>query len=335
MNRKTTIGIVVALILVTAVSSASTYYLTLPPPPKKLDKVILSLSWVTMGYDCPYYVAIDKGFYEENGISCTVIPGAGSVDTTKRLDMGTATFAAVSMGAIIMGDAQGMHIKSVGLVDNKNPLVIHTLKSRDITQPKQLEGLTVAGTPGAENTVLFPAFCKYYGVDINKIHFVNMIVPVQYPSLVAKKVDALTGMVRGNADVRAVAKQAGDDINLIWWNFSYYGYTHATTDKLIQQNPDLVKRFVDATYKGFDWAMKNPSAAIDIERKYVPEINPNTGLEAWNIVIGLIKPGATGKQIAVFDPTVVQNGINLLTQLGIINKTVSVDDVYTNQFVTS
>jgi NitT/TauT family transport system substrate-binding protein len=134
--------------------------------------------------------------------------------------------------------------------------------------------------------------------------------------------------------IRGVVQSAGDDINVIWWDIPLYGYTLNTRDDLIENNPDLVQRFVDATYKGIDWAMDNPEGAIDILGKYNPEIPRDVGLESLvEIFDTMYKPNASGKDLGVFDPARVQSGRDVIVDLYGIDE-MPLDDLYTNQFVS-
>ena len=112
-----------------------------------------------------------------------------------------------------------------------------------------------------------------------------------------------------------------------------------TKDDLIADNPDLVRRFVEASYKGFDYAMANREKAVDILVRYQPEIDKEIAIQELDIAFELMSPvidaGASGKALGIMEQSKVEATIKFVREGLGLEVEVPVDDIYTNQFVSS
>jgi NitT/TauT family transport system substrate-binding protein len=331
---------IILIVLVGVVSSVGTYYLTLPPAQKKLDKVIIATGWVIIGSDAPLFAALENGFYEENGISATILRGYGSADTARRVATGRADFGQVDLSALIPVRGEGLPIKAISVAYAENPLVVYSLKSKGITEPKDLEGLIVGGAPGAAHTLLFPTFLQIHDVDINTIEYVHISTALHLQSLLSDQVDAMSSMVTAYPDWQLTAKEEGLEITYMPFGFDMYGQMLTASDDTINNNPDLVRRFMEATYKGYEWAMDNRAEAVDIILKYNPELDSVKTRGRLDLLFDvLMEPqigaGKSGTELGIMDPTIMEESYNLIDQYYEISEPYPVEDLYTNEFLSS
>ncbi|MBM4333633.1 MAG: ABC transporter substrate-binding protein [Deltaproteobacteria bacterium] len=129
------------------------------------DKVTLNLNWFYVGDHSPYFVATEKGWYKEEGLEVNIIPGKGSADVAKKIDVGSAEFGIVDTGVGIVARAQGAKIKNVSMLFDKSPYCMWMWKDSGINSPKDLVGKKIGAPPGDAQRTIFPALAIANGFD--------------------------------------------------------------------------------------------------------------------------------------------------------------------------
>ena len=107
-----------------------------------------ALDWIFHGGHTPYFVALEKGFYKDRGLGVNIGRGFGAADGPKRLSGRTNDLVFNDTGAMILARAAGAKVRMLAVMYEKAPHVIYTLKKSGISKPKDLEGKTVATSPG-------------------------------------------------------------------------------------------------------------------------------------------------------------------------------------------
>lgn len=308
-----------------------------PSPGATADKVIFALDWLIYGKHAGFYVAQEKGFYQENNLDVTIQRGYGSGDTAKRVGAGQAEFGFSDTPAVMLARVRGIQLKLIGMIHDKSMHTIIVLKGSGITKPKDLEGRTIGSPEQNAVKLLFPAFASATGIDPNKVQWVNMTPAATAPSVISGRVDGGGFYATEIPTVRAGAKKVGKDIHVIF--YSKYGidvYSNGliTTDKMIKEKPDLVRRFVHATMKGVAWAIEHPEEATDIFVKVNPATSRNLARAHWKIAVDhLLTPSA--KKFGIGYMTQEKMEYTRATTAKYMNKKIdfSAQEVYTNDFL--
>lgn len=301
------------------------------------DKVKFALDWIPYGKHAMFYVSLDKGFWKDAGLDVTVTRGFGSGDTVKRVAAGTEDFGFAAVASMVTGKSRGADLKMVGMVHDRALDSVATLKGNKITKPKDLEGKKIGSPKGNAVRVVFPAFADINKFDRNKVSFVNMTVPAMAPSLLAGRVDAILIFYTEKPTVDAAAKKVGKEplyLQYADFGMNTYGNGIIVSEKTIKENPGLVKRFVEATYKGIAWSVENPEEAVKIFIKHNPAISPDLARKHFDIAVEhLLTPTARHEGIGHMtrDRMVFTN--DLITEHMNLPKKTPVEDVYTNEFL--
>ena len=136
-----------------------------------------------------------------------------------------------------------------------------------------------------------------------------------------------------NFDV-LTAHEQGYQVNLIFpedYGVHLYGYTLFTTDRLIQENPDLVERFLRATLRGWQWAVENPEEAGPLALKYDPALDAAHQVAIMTASIPLVNTGED--HIGWMKPEVWAGMEQTLREQGVLTAPLDVTQVYTMQFL--
>ena len=237
------------------------------------DNVSLRLNWYLGGLHVPFYFGVDKGFYKQEGINLIINEGRGSANTVQVVGAGTDTFGLADSSSIINLISKGGEIKSVMNILSSTGFSVVSAASAGIRTPKDIEGKTLAVSPGDPIRGLLEAVAAHNKVDISKVKFVQVDPAAKVVTVLEKRADGLLG---GADDQFFLLKSRGVEPHALRFadhGANIVGMAIFTGNNTIKTNPDLVRRFVRATKRSWEEAKKNPDAAVDVAMKVKPDLN--------------------------------------------------------------
>ena len=248
-------------------------------------QITVSAQW-KLGPSTAYWViAKEKGFYDDLGFKVNLVGLMGSTKTIVALQAGQVDMGCPSGYALVQARGTGFKAKMLLCYVPMPQLGVIYHTNRGINSPKDLEGKTIGGVPGTGDLLLLPSYCKYHGVDFDKIKIENLSYAVLHGMFFEGKLDGIATFMpylpRFRNDGHKVNAFPYEDYNVYFNGLS-------ATDKFIKENPVTVRRFVQATQKAFVWIYENPKEAIDLYFKAQPELkgdNPDVDYEAFKLVM--------------------------------------------------
>ncbi len=305
---------------------------------RKTDKVTVMMGWTIMGKHAPFFVAIEKGWYGDEGIEADIIRGYGGGPAAMAVDQGKATFSLAPIVNIALTRAKGGKIKAVGAYLYNTIAAFASLTETGIKTPKDMEGRTAATSVGSTAVQMLPIFARVNGVDIKKIKIVNVDGSVLVPALLKGEVELSSLFTTALWEVGVwLGKKQGKELSLLAfadWGLEMYSNSIVANDKLLSENPDLVKRFLRATYKGFAYSMDHPAEAISILAKYHPEINKEIARMQLDTVFKMVPiKEAKEKGLGWMSEKKMQNTIDIVSEAYQIKVKLPLEDIYTNKFL--
>jgi NitT/TauT family transport system substrate-binding protein len=302
---------------------------------RPLEKITFLLDFTPYGKHAPFFVALEKGFWKDAGFDVTIVKGEGSATTISSYAAGAVNFAFSDTPTLILARSKGVPVKVAGVIHDKSLYALGTLVENKIKTPQDLKGKRIGSSVGDASRVMFPAFAKLNGIDAESVRWVDMTPPARVASLVLGQVDAVMLFLTETPTFSAKAKEAGKQ----WRDFPYadYGldlYSHGllARDDLIANQPDRVKRFIEATMKAWAWSIEHPQEALAIFLKQNPAVDPDQAREHFRIAIKhLMTDTAKREGIGYIDAEKMKRTVDFVSQYFNVQG-VSVDDVYTNRF---
>lgn len=223
----------------------------------------------------PFYIAMEKGYFTEQGLSVKVVNGGSDDLTWTAVTSGNAQFGIADPTMVaIQSEQGGVPGKVVGTVVNGVAFWAVTLDQNmiPIEKPEDFKGHTVAcfRFPNTAHAMLLKTLQKgnlKKGVD-------TKIVEVNYGAVLAQ-------LRRGEADMAMVLEpQASFAVHegarvvysypKDWGPFSFTGLT--TTQKYIDKHPDIVQKVVDAIEKACRFAHTDFEGVVDVGTKAFPDL---------------------------------------------------------------
>ena len=238
-----------------------------------LTKVTFMLSWAPDTNHIGVYVAKNKGYFKQAGLDVDIVAVA-QAGAEQAVNNGMADFALSNLTNVGIYTLKGAKIKQVMQVQQKPSAIWCSLASnKDIKSPKDFDGKTFATFGSNESDAVIRRMIQ---TDGGKGTFDKVTVGTStFQTLSSKKAD-FGGFYATWEGVQA--DMYGPKLNCftepdygVPGNADTIGVI--TSDKTISSNPDLVRKFVQATKKGYEYAYSHPDDAAAILVKETPDAN--------------------------------------------------------------
>ena len=304
-------------------------------PVHAADKVTFILDWIPYGSHVGFYTGEKKGIFRKANIDVTIRRGYGSGDTVKIITAGKGDFGNADTGTLIVARDKGAKAKTVGVLYNKAPHTAFALKRSGIKSVKDLGGRSIADAQGGAAYVIFPALAKLHGIKNWK--FVAMSPASKNPALLAGKVDVITTFAEVGPALVAGAKKTGDEIVELRYSdygLDFHGNGIIVREEDITKRPDLVRRFVNAAFRGVAYAIKNRDEGAQLFVEANPNSNKQIIRAQWEVLVSLAWTDETRKNgLGYMSAKKMNSTIDLITKYRELGKKQSVKDVYATQFL--
>ncbi|GAB6928511.1 ABC transporter substrate-binding protein [Paenibacillus sp. JCM 10914] len=242
-------------------------------PPEKLRSVQLMLDWSANTNHTGLYAAKELGYYEEEGLDVQIVqPGSGGTDA--MVAAGNVPFGISYQEGVTLARTQGLPLVSIAAIIQHNTSGFAAPKDKGILKASDFEGKAYGGWGSPVEEAVMKSIMEIDGADVNKVNMINM-GDADFFTAVKRDIDfawifyAWTGI---EAELR------GEPLDMIYVKdyseaLDYYTPVIVTNEKLIQEDPELVKAFMRATSKGYDYAIKQPEDAAALLSQAVPDLD--------------------------------------------------------------
>lgn len=276
-----------------AVSVAILVGLATPVPAQQLKPMKLTLNFLAGGPQAGFMVAKKLGYYKDVGIDLTIEEGKGSATTAQQVATGQTDVGFADAPAAMQIRSKGAPVKIIAPILQTNGFAIISIEGSGIKSPKDLVGKKLAVQPGTAQTTLLDAILAENKLDKGKLDIVNIDPAALVGALLEKKVDAILA----GADFQSVQmRDRGFKVNDILYRdvgVPTVGLAIIARDDRLKENPDLYRKFVAASLKGWDEARKNPDAASAAVIEQFPSASKDQILKQLNVDLMLVcAPGA-------------------------------------------
>jgi len=256
--------------------------------PDSHDQVELILDWKAQMEHAGFFVAKTKGFYEEVGIDINILEGTGAPTAARVVGNGTYKLGVASGAATVMSRAQGIPIVSLAVINQHSPVVVYALAEKNIKEPKDLIGKRIGVNVGGTKHREFQAFLHKHNINEDQIELMGMSEASPAP-LLAGQVDAMLGYTE---DQPVIVEQHGYTVSrlaLAEYGIDVYSTNIIANEKFLQENGDLAKRFLQASIKGWQYAIDHPDEAVAAYMAQRPESDETFNRANFKSLIPILK----------------------------------------------
>lgn len=248
--------------------------------------ITFQLNWTAGGANAGFASAVAEGYYKDAGLDVKLVEGNGSGNTAQLVASNRSQIAYADAVAVSQLIAKGAPMKVLSTIYQSNPNEVSALKKTGIKSVKDLAGRKVGVPSGSSQTTMLPLFLKANGLKESDVTLINMPATSMVPALLQGQVDAILGSI----DAYQIQLEA-QGAELDNFRFADNGVPTVSTsifasNSYTKDNPDLVKKFVAASLKGWSFAIDNPEKAV----KALKSIFPNMVEKTAAAELAAIKP---------------------------------------------
>jgi ABC-type nitrate/sulfonate/bicarbonate transport system substrate-binding protein len=242
---------------------------------EKLTPVTFMLDWVPNTNHTGIFVAEANGYFEEAGLAVEIIQ-PGEVYPEAAVASDTADFGISFQEMVTLARADDVPIVSISAVLQHNTSGFASDAKLKVTSPADFEGLRYGsfGTPFETPTLKVLMTCA--GGDFNELEIVNTGWADPLALIAEHQID-LAWIFYGWQGFQA--QQQGVDINIVMMEDyfdcipDYYTPVVITSEETIANKPEIVKAFIGALSRGYEFAIDNPNGAADRLLTATPELD--------------------------------------------------------------
>lgn len=297
----------------------------------ELTPVVFQSKWIPQSQFMGYYVALSKGYYEEEGLDVTILPGGSDINVPSVVESGTAQIGTTNLYNVLSYQEQGYPLVAISQVMQDSPFVFVCHKDQ-VSSIADLKGKTLGVWTGGNDAPVRALLTK------------NGIAPDKDATLASQgtTIDGfLDGTFAGYSAMtyneELLAYEAGytdDDLYTISMEDEGCGMLadciFVNADWL-KDNRDTAVAFMKATIRGWQYACENTDEATDIVYSYMDKDNADYDHQKKSAaeVAKLVLPeGEDASIVGTIPDDKVENTIDIALTYGIITKSTDKDTVY-------
>jgi len=295
-----------------------------------LTHIRLPMGYIPNIQYAPFYIAVEKGYFKEAGIQLE-FDYKFETDGVALVGAGELPFAVVSGEQVLLARAQGLPVTYVAAWYQQYPVSVVAKSELGIVIPQDLKGKKI-GLPG-----LFGA--SYIGLrallNAGKLSESD----VTLDAIGFNQVDM---MAVGQQDI-VVGYAANEPIQLRAQGIAVtelrvadYAQLAANgilaNEKVIAENPELVRAFIGAFLKGLKDTLDDPDEAFTLSESYIPNFSDldadvqkqvlTTSIEQWH-----------AERLGYSDPQAWENMQDVLLDMGLLTEKLDLNKAFTNEFI--
>ena len=294
-----------------------------------LEKVVLPVGFIPSVQFAPFYAAIHNGYYAEYGYDVELLYGY-EIDAVSLVGSGEYKVAIASGEQVVLAQTQGLPVVYVYNWFEDYPVGITALKTSGINQLSDLTG-KIIGIPALQGAsyIAYKGFESIGEFDPESIRL-DVIGFTQAELLSQGKVDAAVVYLTNEP---VVLNEQGYE--LVTFALSDYlllvGNGIVTNDGLVENDPEFLQNFIEATNRGVAFVVNNPEEAYELCKQYVPNLeNDQTfqyqvllaSIDIWNI-----------EQKGRSDDDAWDNTLTLMSAIGLAGDNLRVEDLFINELI--
>lgn len=296
------------------------------------EDVTVILDYVANTNHTGLYVALDQGYYKEAGMDVSIVePTEGATATLIAVGKGDFGISYQEDVTIARTSDDPLPVKAVAALIQHNTSGFVTYGDKDIHSPKDFEGKTYAGWGGPGEEAVLKAVMAKDGGDFSKLDMV--ISDGSGFEALKDKVDVMW-FYEGWDNVKCRMNDFPInymELRQLDERLDYYTPVIIASEDTLKNKPEMTKKFLEATAKGYRYAIEHPKESAEILHKYAPDYSLEMLTMSQEYLAG--KYMEDTKRWGEMKDSVWDNYTDFMVEYGVIEEDIPADQCYTNEFL--
>lgn len=285
--------------------------------------------WLPQAQFAGYYMALEKGYYADEGIDVEIVHPSASVNAIELLANGEADLISLFLITAISAKNDGVDLVNISQISQNSALLFVSKKESGIEKLSDLNNKSIGVWKSGFDEVGKALMISYnYNVEwVPILSTINLFM--------GDGIDALTVMSFNEYFQIINAGINPDELNTFF--FADYGYNVPEDgiyclNNTLKQRPEDLKKFLKATYKGWDYAKNNFDETIDVVLRIMKKANiqTNKSHQTWmlNKVLEMLEVGDKNVNVGELAETDFYKTQSILIDGGYMQKRIAFTDFH-------
>lgn len=297
-------------------------------PASLQESVSLQLQWVTQTQFAGYYVALDKGWYREEGLDLTIKAGGPDISPVDLVSGGISDFGTALLADLTISIQSGKKVIGLCQIQQDNGILLLTKKKSGIRRPQDFIGKKVGVWLGSWEAQ-FDALLHSEGINPKKVNVVSQ--GWSMAPFIRDEIDVASAMIYNEYHVLMGSGIKAEQLNLIQYadyGVAFPGDVLFTSRQRHENSADLCARMLRASLRGWRYATEHQSEATDIVLKY-----DESGIQTRDHQLAMMKEikrlvQPVGGKIGSTNKAKFERMVKFLVRYKMLDQSLTVNDVF-------
>lgn len=299
----------------------------------QLEDVTVILDYVANTNHTGMYVALDQGYYEDQGLNVNIIePTEGATATLIAVGKGDFGISYQEDVTVALTSDDPLPIKAIAAIIQHNTSGFATYADKNIKSPKDFEGKTYAGWGGPGEEAVLKAVMTQAGGDFSKL---NMVVSDGSGFEALRDKADVMWFFEGWDNVKCRLNDFPIEytpVRELDERLDYYTPVMIASHKTLEERPEMVRKFLAATEEGYEYAIANPKESAEILQNYAPDYSLEMLTMSQEYLAS--KYMEDSERWGIMKDEVWDNYTGFMVEYGVIDEAIPAGECYTNEFLT-
>ena len=279
----------------------------------------MQLGWLGGGNQLGEVAAIQLGYFKDEGLDLTIVPGGPNNDGIAGVASGRSAVGQVSSSpSLMLAASQDLPIRCFAVAAQKHPYAFFSLAKNPVHTVAEMRGKKIGIQ--ATGVILLRALLARNNMALSDVTVVTIgsdMMPVM-----TGQVDVVTGWVTNTTALKVLGS---DHVTLRLWDagVQLYALPYYATPETIQSKPAVLAAFLRASAKGWAFAHANRDHAVELLVKQYPNLVAADERAAADVMLDYCFDAHTKEAgFGAMEPAVWQSQIELYANLGQFTKRV-------------
>lgn len=330
--KKSQVALIISLVATLLLGGCAQNPAPAPNQDKAPKKVTLMLDWTPNTNHTGIYVAKEQGLFKQEGLEVEIVQPSSQGTLEQLVATGKVEFGVSQQEQVTTARATDLPLVSIGAILQHNTSGFASIASRNIKTAKDFVGKTYGGWGLPSEEAVLKAIMQREKADFSKVKMVN-IGEADQLTILSKDID-FTWIFYGWTGIEA--EQRNLDLNMLWLKdldpaLDYYTPVIATSEAMIQKDPETVRHFMKAVSEGYQYAIEHPKEAAELLIKNAPEADANLIKKSQSWLSPQYQADAPrwGEQKA----SIWEGYSNWLVERNLLPKKIDSEKAFTNEFL--
>jgi NitT/TauT family transport system substrate-binding protein len=230
--------------------------------PAELEDLNFRLDFFAQGLSAPFLLADERGYYEDEGINISIGEGRGNVITMQAVAAGEEPLGYIAAETFILGLSQDLPITAIGWITRKTPFGAMVDADLGATTVEDLRGLQILVVSGSSDQFVTEAVLGLNGMTPEDVSLISVEGAAKSSSYLAGEADAMAMPITFGIPFLEGGERPSTAISYADFGLETMGWGIIANNDFLEANPDLVRRFLAASMRGWEEGEGDPEAAV-------------------------------------------------------------------------